>query len=289
MPRVRKPRPSAFVQDRPSKWQVTRRRVRRAFAPLAAGLVLLAVVGTGAGLVRVFAEGESFRDRLGHATAYFGLRVRDVVIEGRQKTPEGLLRAAIGVGTGDPILSYTVADARARNESIQWVQSATVTRQLPDTIVVKLVERRPFAVWQHDGKFVLIDREGQIVTDSDVGTFASQLPLVVGPGAPAAAAALIDALAAQPDIQARVTAAVRVGERRWNLRLNNGMDVLLPEGADVEALKRLADLQTAHALLDRPLQALDMRLPDRLVYRPQPTTHAADPKDGQPPQARKPT
>jgi cell division protein FtsQ len=292
MPRVKRPRPSPFVQDRPSRRQVFLRRVRRAVAPLAAGVVLLGVIGAGAGLVHMFGQGESFRERVGNATAALGLRVRDVVIEGRQKTPEPLLRAAIGVAPGDPILSFSVADARTRIETIRWVQSASVTRRLPDTILVSLVERRPFAVWQHDGKFVLIDRDGQLVTDSDVGAFASELPLVVGEGAPVAAAALIDALAAQPAIQARVTAAVRVGERRWNLRLNNGTDVLLPEGAEAPALARLAELQSAHALLDRPLQALDLRLPDRLVFRPQPM-RGPDGKDAPPQapsaQARKPT
>jgi len=288
MPRVKKPRPSPFVQDRPSKWQVIRRRVRRTLMPTVAGIVLVTVLGGVVGLVHVFGQGESFRERVGHATAWLGLRVHTIDIQGRQKTPEPLLRAALGIGTGDPILSYSVADARARIESIQWVQSATVARKLPDTILVQLVERRPFAVWQHEGKFVLIDREGQIVTDSDVASFASQLPLVVGLGAPTAAAALEDALAAQPEIQARVSAAVRVGERRWNLRLTNGTDVLLPEGAEVKALAWLAEQQAARHLLDRPLQALDLRLPDRMVFRPQPA-HAADPKDAQPPQARKPT
>lgn len=286
MPRVKRPRPTAFVQDRPSRWQVLRRRMRRTLAPVAIIFVLVAIVGAGAGLVRVFGTGESFRERVGHATAPLGLKVRDVVIEGRQKTPEPLLRAALGIGAGDPILSYSITEARARIETIQWVQSASVSRRLPDTIVVKLVERRPFAVWQHDGKFVLIDRAGQIVTDSDVASFASQLPLVVGVGAPAAAAALIDALAAQPAVQSRVAAAVRVGERRWNLRLNNGMDVLLPEGAEAQALARLAELQSGHAMLDRPLQTLDLRLPDRLEFRPPPAP-AGDAKDATPP--RKPT
>jgi cell division protein FtsQ len=276
------------VQDRPSKWQVMRRRARRSVAPMIATLLLLVLGLAGASAVHRYNDGETLRERVGDATAPLGLQVRDVVVEGRQKTPESVLRAAIGVTAGDPILSYSVTAARARIESIRWVQNATVARRLPDTIVVTLTERRPFAVWQHEGKFVLIDRDGELVTDSDVGTFSNELPLVVGDGAPAAAAALLDALAAQPTIQSRVQAAVRVGDRRWNLRLTNGMDVLLPEGADVPALARLAELQATHAVLDRPLQALDLRLPDRLVFRPQPG-RGADPKDAQPPPARKPT
>jgi len=292
-PRPAPPRPTPFVQDRyvqdrPSASRMFWRRVRRSFTQLAVGMILLGLLAAGGGAFRQYADGETWRERIGNSTAALGLRVQQVVVEGRQKTPETLLRNAIAAGDGEPILSYSVTEARARIESIRWVQSATVTRRLPDTLVVTLTERRPFAVWQHDGKFVLIDRDGQLVTDSDVGTFSAELPLVVGEGAPAAAAALIDALAAQPDIQSRVQAAVRVGQRRWNLRLTNGMDVLLPEGADTAALARLAQLQSTQALLDRPLQALDLRLPDRLVLRPQPG-HGADPKEPQPSQPRKPT
>jgi len=287
MPRVRKRQPTAFVQDRPSQRQVFWRRLRRSLTPALFGTAGLILLAGGAAATHALSDPEALRARLGDITGSLGLRVRDVVIEGRQKTPEAVLRAAIGVVTGDPILSYSVAAARARIETIRWVQAASVTRRLPDTIVVSLVERRPFAVWQHEGKFVLIDRDGQLVTDSDVGTFSSELPLVVGDGAPAAAATLIDELAAQPDIQARVQAAVRVGERRWNLRLSNGTDVLLPEGAEVQALARLAEMQTSHALLDRPLQALDLRLPDRLVFRPQPAR--GDDAKTQSPPARKPT
>lgn len=253
--------------DRPARWKVLVRRQRRLIRPLLA-VLLLGAGGAGfVALVQTLGHGANFTEQFGRATARLGLQVRQVLVEGRQKTPEPLLRAALGVSPGDPVLTFSLAGARARVESIQWVQSASVQRRLPDTIVVRLTERRPFAVWQHDGRFVLIDRAGNVVTDSEVAAFANQLPLVVGPGAPVAAAALLDALAAQPSLQQRMIAAVRVGERRWNLRLNNGTDVLLPEGAEPQALSRLAQLEADHKLLDRPLEAVDLRLPDRLVIR----------------------
>jgi cell division protein FtsQ len=215
-----------------------------------------------------------FREHLGDATGAFGLRVRDVQIEGRANTPEPLLRAALGVASGAPILGFSVAAARARVETLAWVEHATVERRLPDTIVVNLQERRPFAVWQYQGKFTLIDRDGQVVADQNLAQFG-HLPLVVGAGAPAAAAALLDALTDRPALQDRVIAAVRVGERRWNLRTNEGTDVMLPEGAEIAALDRLLKMQQDHALLDRPLAVIDMRLPDRLVLRPLPGAVAA--------------
>jgi len=271
MPRVtRSPRNS--VNDRPGRWKLLLRRQKRLLRP--AGWIAFAGVVVLIGLIaaRTAVPGgtlATLRERVGGATAFAGLRVTDVVIEGRANTPEPLLRSALGVSKGDPILAFSVELARQRIETLSWVERATVERRLPGTVVVFLQERRPFAIWQNQGKFALIDRAGQLVANQNVAEFR-QLPLVVGPGAPAAAAVLIDALTDRPDLQRRIIAAVRVGERRWNLRLNNGADVMLPEGHEVEALNRLMQLQQEHALLDRPLAAIDMRLGDRLVVRPKP-------------------
>ncbi|MEA2769130.1 MAG: cell division protein FtsQ [Acetobacteraceae bacterium] len=200
-------------------------------------------------------------------TAASGLRVTDVRIEGRANTPEPLLRAAIGVSIGDPILGFSLEQTRARVEMIPWVEHATVERRLPGTVVINLQERRPYAIWQNQGKFVLVDRGGQVVADQDVALFR-HLPLIVGLGAPGAAAGLLDALRERPALEEKVSASVRVGERRWNLRMTSGTDVMLPEGHEVAALDRLIQLQQDHAVLDRPLGAIDLRLPDRLVFRP---------------------
>jgi cell division protein FtsQ len=203
-----------------------------------------------------------------------GLRVHDVQILGRANTPEPLLRAAIGIAPDDPILGVSVADIRSRVETLNWVEHVTVERRLPSTIVIQLIERRPFAIWQHQSKFSLIDRQGQVVDDQNLASYG-QLPLLVGPGAPVAAAPLLDLMRDRPAIADRVVAAVRVGERRWNLRLLSGADVLLPEGADQAALDRLIELQQTEALLDRPVQIIDLRLADRLVVRPLADSHGS--------------
>ena len=255
------------VSRRPARWRLLLRRQKRLLRPVAWGLAGFAVVlgiTTLAHQLRPGGTLSSFRERLGRAA---DMRVQNVQIEGRANTPEPLLRAAIGAATGDPILGFSVEQARQRIESLSFVEHASVERRLPGTIVVALTERRPFAVWQHDGKFQLIGRDGQVVADQNLATFAG-LPLVVGDGAPAHAAALLDLIATQPGLQSRVVAAIRVGDRRWNLDLRNGTGVMLPEGAEQAAITRLMELQTAHALLDRPLAVVDMRLPDRLVLRP---------------------
>lgn len=272
--------PRNSVNDRPSGWRLLLRRQRRLLRPAAwvAGasvvvLVFLAVfhaAGTRGGTTGTLT---SMRERLGVLTAASGLRVTDVLIEGRANTPEPLLRSAIGVSKGDPILGFSLEDTRARIEMIPWVEHATVERRLPGTVVVNLQERRPFAIWQNQGKFVLVDRAGQVVANQNVTQFR-HLPLIVGLGAPPAAAGLLDALRERPALEEKVLASVRVGERRWNLRMISGTDVMLPEGHEAGALDRLIQLQQDHAVLDRPLAAIDMRLPDRFVFRPK-----ADAKD----------
>lgn len=271
MPRVmRAPRNS--VKDRPGRLKLLLRRQKRLLRP--AGWIGFSAVVVLLGVIVVHSASPSgtlatLRERLGGATAFAGLRITNVVIEGRANTPEPLLRAALGVSIGEPILGFSVEMARQRVESLSWVEHATVERRLPGTVVLFLQERRPFAIWQNQSKFVLIDRNGQLVANQNVAEFR-QLPLVVGAGAPTAAATLIDALTDRPNLQKRIIAAVRVGERRWNLRLSSGVDVMLPEGHEVQALDRLMQLQQQHAVLDRPLAAIDMRLGDRLVLRPRP-------------------
>jgi len=268
MPRVRaRPAPPP-MPDRPGRWKLLLRRQRRLLRPTAFASIAVAGVIGFLVLAHLAGQGPSLRQRMGAATADLGLTVQNIVIEGREKTPEALLKAAIGVAQGAPILTFSVSEARARIEQIAWVRSAVVERVLPGTIHIVLNERRPFAVWQNQGKFALIDRAGNVVTDSDVGAFADKLPLVVGVGAPLEAAKLIDTLNNYPELSSKLVAAVRVGERRWNLCMTSGANVLLPEGAETPALAKLQELETSKQLLDRPLQEIDMRLPDRFSVRP---------------------
>ncbi len=267
------------------------RRLKKWVKPAAWATFVLLVVGVGLFAARGVAPGSTIagmRERLGGSTGFAGLRVAHVDIQGRANTPEALLRAAIGVAEGDPILGFSVEAARARIESLTWVEQATVERRLPDTVVIALKERRPFAIWQNQKKYVLIDRAGQVVANQDVALFKDKLPMVVGPGAPIAANALLTTLEKYPSLSGRILAAVRVGERRWDLHLKNGIDVMLPEGHEAEALERLLQLHQEHALMDRPLVAIDLRLPDRLVVRPRPDsgttqTGAAGPSAVPPP------
>ncbi len=267
-------------QDRPSRLRIWLRRRRGLAKPAVLTLLTLGAVGS-LGVMLYLADpagrAQALMESVASISDAAGFEVQEVIVEGRHNAPLDLIRAAVGVERGDPLLAFSPEAARTRLQTIAWGENADVERRLPGTILVRLTERTPFAIWQHQGRFAVIDREGKVVTTETLDAFGP-LPLVVGPGADRSAAALYDLLVAHREILARTQAMVRVGERRWNLRMHNGVDVLLPEGQEAPALNRLSELHQRNALLDRPLVAIDMRLPDRLVLRQQPAPEPQQPQ-----------
>lgn len=208
--------------------------------------------------------------------AAVGLRVSQIKVDGRANTRGEDILGAIGMAWGQPLLAFDPTAARARLESLPWVRQATVERRLPSTIFVHLIERTPIAVWQTaDETFALVDADG-VAMDVNISAFPG-LPVIAGDGAPEAAADLFTMLSAEPDLNGRVKAAVRVGKRRWNVWLDaigpGGIDIRLPESGVVEALARLTALDRTEGLLRRDLAMIDLRLPDRLIVR---VTETAD-------------
>jgi cell division protein FtsQ len=270
----------AARKQRTGRWRRLLRRARQLALPLAIVAALgLAVVGLRTPEGRLALQ--DLDGRLLEASARLGWRIADIEVEGRETTDRDTIIEALGVGLGAPILAVDLAQARQRLEALPWVRAAVIERRLPNTIHVGLVERKPMALWQNDGKVQLIDHNGEIIPVTRLDRFA-KLPLVVGPDAAANAADLLAMLDSEPELAARVTAAVRVSGRRWNLRIDNAIDVLLPAEDPAAAWGELARLERSSALLKREVQAVDLRLSDRLVLKlvPQPTkeTPAANKK-----------
>jgi cell division protein FtsQ len=198
------------------------------------------------------------------ASAGAGLVVRQVTAEGRVETDRGALLRALGVRIGEPILALDPEAARRRIEKLPWVRSASVERRLPDTIRVRVLERHAMAWWQRDHRLVLIDRTGAPIPVGAPSRYRD-LIVLVGPDAPRHAASLLALLRREPGLAGRVRAAVRVGGRRWNVRLAGEIDVRLPEDDAAAAWSRLADAERRHKILSRDIVAVDLRLPDRLI------------------------
>jgi cell division protein FtsQ len=243
----------------------------------AAGIALALIGGGGFAAHRSGwdAEGvEHVRAKALALTATAGLTVNDVVVQGRGRTDGDAILAALGAARGTPMLAISPAAAKARLEALPWIRSASVERLLPDTLYVQVVERQPLALWQRKGKLDLIDRDGAVVAVPSLDEFA-ELIVLVGDDAPKAAPALLEMLSSEPTLKSHVSAAVRMGGRRWNLRLDSGIDVELPEDNVGAAWRQLAQLDRTDGLLKRDIRRVDLRLPDRLVLQvPEPAKPA---------------
>jgi cell division protein FtsQ len=267
-----------------------RRRRQMQRRALYAATAVLVLAGGAAGawylerdgrLTAIIAEAQA---RIAAAGAQLHLTVESVQVVGRERADSQAILAALGVKRGSPILGIDLDAAKARLETVPWVRSASIERLLPDTLFIRIGERAPLALWQHGGKFDLVDQDGNVVTNADIRAYPS-LPQVVGDGAPAATPDLLALLASEPALQHHVTASVRVGDRRWNIEFDNGIEVALPEDGAVDAWHRLAALDRSDRLLERDVQAIDMRLPDRLVLHVTPDTAKSLIKKSKPPQA----
>ncbi len=254
-------------QDRPGILHLFFKRQRKYLRAVLPVTVAVLAIGGAVLLIRSADPSGHVGEGVNRLMAAAGLSVREIRYEGRNLTPEPLLHAAVSAPLGSSIFAVSPREIRERVETLSWVESASIERILPGTIIVRIVERAPFAIWQNSGRYTLIDRSGHEIEADDLRAY-SNLPLVVGAGAPPRAASLLQLLSNYPALQERVKAVVRVSERRWNLRLASGMDILLPEGHEEAALRRLMEIHQRDNVLDRPLSSIDMRLPDRMVLRP---------------------
>jgi cell division protein FtsQ len=258
---------------RPKVARPRRRRLPRELRRVAlwgAPIALIAGIGAGA-VLSGWSPGRGSPNGLTSAmlsaTGALGLTVDDIEVEGRTTTDTATILSALGAHAGTPILAVNPVHAKEQLEALPWVRSAAIERRLPGTIFVRLVERKPLAVWQHDMKQELIDRDGTVIPVGDLSRFANLPTVVGGDQARHGAADLIDLLSSEPDLAARVTAAILVGDRRWNLRIDNAIEVMLPEDDAAGAWARLAKLERINRLLQRDVRTVDLRLPDRLVMR----------------------
>jgi len=147
------------------------------------------------------------------------------------------------------------------------VKSVVISRQLPDAITITLTERQPVARWQRHGKHTLVDSDGVVLAQGNYPN-TQRLPVIVGNDAPKHVRELIALLDSSPALRQEVVAAVRVGDRRWNMQLKRDMTVMLPEVAPEAAWKRFAAMVAKDALFSKAIRSVDMRVEDRVFILP---------------------
>jgi cell division protein FtsQ len=195
-----------------------------------------------------------------------GFRITSVAINGRKQLSQDEVLATGGVNGRSSLLFLDASTVRARLKANPWIADATVLKFYPGQLQIDIIERSAFALWQRDGRISVISDDGAVLEPYLSRRFVS-LPLVVGKGAETRARDFLALLARYPQVNSVTKAAIFVGERRWNLRLKDGLDIRLPENDVGNALAELSRLDKEDKLFSRDIVAVDMRLPDRLTVQ----------------------
>lgn len=192
-----------------------------------------------------------------------GFRFEELILEGRSLTEPQRIVDAVGLEVGDPLFLVSLDDIRDRLLDIDTVKDAHVARDLSGKIAVTLVERKPFVLWQYRGRVRVMDDDGVVLLKEKPEDYP-YLVTMVGEKAPANIENLVSFLAADKALAEQITAAVFVSDRRWDIHFANGIQILLPELNPRAAWKKLASMQREHNILEQQVQAIDLRIDDRV-------------------------
>lgn len=211
----------------------------------------------------IFQQKESFLNLSKEA----GLTIENVTLIGRTHADTQKIIATLDNPQHKPMIGFQPTTVKERLLELPWIQSARVERHWPDTIQIKITEYKPFAIWQHNNKLSLVDREGTIILSDDVDAF-KHYPLIIGADAPKRLDELVTIISSAPELVPSIYAATRVADRRWDIRLKSGQIIRLPMMDSAAAWQHLATLHRDFNLLNQPLAILDLRLPGQIVAKP---------------------
>lgn len=195
-----------------------------------------------------------------------GFVLKGILVEGREHASQELILEKIGVKAGDPISSAQVEEIYSRLKEVPWIKEVTVERRLPDHLVLRLQERKPFALWQRDGARYLLGDDGHVIPVRSLEPF-QYLPHLVGVGVEAHARTLLKSLQEIPEIKAQLKSAVRVSNRRWDLYLQSGAKVQLPEKNIEAALQKATEILKKSTQNNKKIIQIDLRLSDRAILQ----------------------
>jgi cell division protein FtsQ len=259
-----KAKTSGFIDRAMGLLPFTEEEWSRIFMVLIIAAALL-LVGTIASLAGVPQLARAEFARLADGAGYSLTTVR---VTGTERMDEARVYALAMAQQDRPMPEIDIAALRDRIRELEWVDDARVSVELPDTIVIDIVERVPHAVLERADRLVLIDRKGNELTVIAPDAAADMLR-VAGPGSAKRIAGLDALFEAVPAIEAQVTRAEWVGNRRWDFTFESGQTLMLPEGKlrAVKALEDFAKLDGQYRLIGGKVTSFDMRNAPRIYMR----------------------
>jgi len=195
------------------------------------------------------------------------IKLKNVKILGIENTkPTEVINIVSGLKeTSLPNIDLHEISAQINN--IDWIKKSELRKIYPSTLVVKVYEHNPIAIWFNNGNKFLVDDESQIIKELNPNNFKN-LKVIAGPNALEDIPEVISMIRNYPEFEKKIKSLLRVGDRRWTVRLHNGITIHLPEKNAANAIEEIEQLDSKHSLLSRYVDIIDMRLPDRIDIMP---------------------
>ena len=197
-------------------------------------------------------------------TADADMTIDNVFISGHSKVSSTQIRSCLGLPLHAPMLLFDMHKTYKCLHALPWVHTATLERHWPNTLYVTLTERKPFALWQHGKRIHLVDQWGSIIREKNLKAYM-YLPSITGAHAPKHLPKILEALEAFPALKKRVVSATWIGNRRWNIHLDNKITLMLPEKNIRHALKRFRKYEQTHQITKGAKARIDLRIPQRII------------------------
>ncbi|QFU09276.1 Cell division protein FtsQ [Rhodobacteraceae bacterium THAF1] len=196
--------------------------------------------------------------------------VKMLAVDGASDTVTEDVREVLALDFPISSFDLDLVEMQNRVQALDAIKTVSLRIKPGGVLAMQIEQRKPAFVWRTARGLDLIDGDGHLVMPVETRSARSDLPLLTGLGADAAAKEAAALVRTAAPIVTRLRGLVRIGERRWDVVLSDGQKIKLPEANPVAALEQVLAVDAAQDLFARDVMQVDMRDPRRPTVRLRP-------------------
>ena len=194
-----------------------------------------------------------------------GFKIKNILISGTHNLSQDYLRNIINTQNHINILNVNLHSIYNKIIQNSWVEETYVERILPDTIKIKVLEKKPIAIWQNQKGNKLITVNGDVISHANVNKFKNSFPIIKGEKSKENISTILKILETNKNFAKNIWSLTFINQRRWDLHFNQGLIVRLPSQDVIKAWQKIIKLQTNYNILNLRLTEIDLRNPEQIL------------------------
>ena len=196
-----------------------------------------------------------------------GFKIKNILISGTHNLSQDYLINIINTQNHINILNVNLHTIYNKIIQNSWVEETYVERILPDTIKIKVLEKKPIAIWQNQNGNKLITVNGDVIYHANINKFKNSFPIIKGEKSKENISSILKILETNKNFAKNIWSLTFINQRRWDLHFNQGLIVRLPSQDVIKAWQKIIKLQTNYNILNLRLTEIDLRNPEQILGR----------------------